>query len=153
MISAFFKAALFYIALAYGVAFLYIFYQNWRIKATKAWFTKHNKALRQGEKVKFRGRLIDQDSPMIQYLCAISFVFAAGKFPTAYAHPNSFYNFVQRWLAVVFSLIFGWWGIFRGPIYTVQCLHLNIKQQGHLCNIGGVLSEIEAEYSSTQERS
>lgn len=148
-----FKTLFCYLTLAYGLLFIYLFWQKWRINSIKTQLAAHKTALLAGKTVIFQGREIDLDTTFIQYMCVASFVFVAGQFPTAYARPGSAYAALQKWLAVFFTLIFGWWGLFRGPIYTVQSLHLNLKRQGHLTNIAGMLPKDPAPKITPEENS
>ena len=78
---------------------------------------------------------VKYDSYVTQYQFCTSFLIVSFKQPTAFILENSQSKAGVNFICSIVTLIFGWWGIPWGPIYTVQTIFRNLR--------GGVKTSIE----------
>lgn len=90
----------------------------------------------------YDGATIDGNTTFVQYEVCFSFVVASIRKRTNYYirghHPTKLYNL----LFTLFTLVFGWWGIPWGPIYTIRALGFNLSRR--TLKLEDVLLEVEA---------
>ena len=90
-----------------------------------AWIATHSVEIQRGG-ASIGSVLVTPDTLLAQYQAVFSFLIVTFKFPTrVYLVEHE-----RTWLAAAacsaVSLIFGWWGLPWGPIYTVQVVAKNL---------------------------
>jgi hypothetical protein len=52
----------------------------------------------------------------------------------------------------IYSLLFGWWGLPWGPIYTIDMIRINYKNGGGVDTTDELLDKIKQKYPDTKSR-
>lgn len=92
------------------------------------WLDENLEALVEGE-AEYRGTRLSPGTEVVVFHLAFSIVVASFKFPSQILVVG--HDRIWLWRAgySLVSLLFGWWGIPWGPVYTVQALHSNLRTQ------------------------
>lgn len=80
----------------------------------------------------YNGKKMDVDMEIVQFQTCISFLFISLRMPSRF-YIKGYHNtkIIGSAYALV-AIIFGWWGLPWGPIYTVQSIIKNIKGSNRL---------------------
>jgi len=75
----------------------------------------------------YKGIRIGLDTEVVQYQVCMSFFFISFKIPSGYYIYGYHFTTLIGWIFSLITIIFGWWGIPWGPIYTIQVIINNTK--------------------------
>lgn len=87
----------------------------------------------------YKGIKIEPDTEIVQFQLCMSFLIMTFKIPSRYYVKGHYNTYLVSGMYSLISLIFGWWGIPWGPIYTVQVVAQNIKG-GKIFTVKSLLS-------------
>jgi len=90
------------------------------------WLESNLDALAAGETV-FRGVKVSARTEVVTFDLAFSVVVASFKIPSQMFIVGQHRIWPWRIAYTLLSLVFGWWGVPYGPVYTVQAVHGNLK--------------------------
>lgn len=74
----------------------------------------------------FEGASLDLDTEITQFQACFSFLIFTLKVPSRFYVNGYHFTSIISLFYSLFTLIFGWWGLPWGPIYTVQTIMSNI---------------------------
>jgi hypothetical protein len=103
------------------------------------WILDNKTVLENGGSADYRGHPIRRDTPLIRYCWVLSVVTLSIKSPGKWMASDTGRSNLTRVLSTLFNLLFGWWGIPWGPIFTVQSLLINLGGQWRM-SVSDVLS-------------
>jgi len=75
----------------------------------------------------FESSLITPATVLVRYQVVLSFLIVTFKLPTRPYISGEDQTFTIAAISTTLSLLFGWWGIPWGPIYTVQAIGSNFR--------------------------
>lgn len=87
-----------------------------------------------------KGYVIDQSTELVQYVACISLVFLSIKIPSRYYIKGSLSSSFARLIYILFTFLFGWWGLPHGPINTISSIYKNIRGRNKVI-VGDLISE------------
>lgn len=90
------------------------------------WVTANREALGKGGAL-YKGILVTPETKIIRFQACFSFLVVTVKFPSRYFIQNHDGLLRAGFAYSLITLLFGWWGIPWGPIYTVQSLIKNAR--------------------------
>lgn len=73
----------------------------------------------------YKGMKISPDTEVVQFEVCMSFLIMSFRIPTCFYIKGHHNTTIRGGLYSLISLVFGWWGIPWGPIYTVKALMRN----------------------------
>jgi len=94
-----------------------------------------NKDLLRSRGINYENFIITHQTEITYYQVVLSFLIITLKIPSRFYVVNFNANASKAAIFSFISLIFGWWGIPWGPIYTIQAVIRNLR--------GGVRQKIE----------
>ena len=106
------------------------------------WLSQNKVLIESGEELDYGDKRISMNSEVTQFQFCISMLIVTFKFTTKYVFGGDFSRPVYAFVATMFSLVFGWWGIPFGPIYTIQSVYKNLMG-GYQSRIEDIFSEID----------
>ena len=106
-----------------------------------AWLHENAFAVKSGGAV-YDGILVTAETEITQYQIALSALLVSAKSPSRFYFVGHEPTLGIAVFATVVSLIFGWWGIPWGPVYTIQAASRNIR--------GGMRQRVRALLESIQ---
>ena len=92
-----------------------------------AWLTRNVHAIERGGALYQNEILITPATVLTRYQVAFSALIVSYKFPTRTYIVGHHSTVLVATLCTLASLLFGWWGIPWGPVYTVQVLTRNVR--------------------------
>lgn len=92
----------------------------------QGWLTHNVNAIERGGAL-YRDVLVTPATVLTRYQVAMSFLIVTFKFPTRIYIVGHHATVAVAATCTLISLIFGWWGIPWGPIYTVQIVTRNVR--------------------------
>ena len=107
------------------------------------WLTA-NAAKIQAGGASYQGQKVTTDTEVKRFLLTISIVFMTFKIPSRYYFATRDNFLLTQTLYTVASLLFGWWGIPWGPIYTIQAVAKNLTG-GYTTTVGAYLATAPAQ--------
>lgn len=124
------RRALVAVSLGGAALFFFLFVRTSRVKRDLSEFESWLQA--NGERIlaggaSYRGARITGDTEVTRFLLAASVVILSFKIPSRYYVAGRDNVGFTKMGYTVASLLFGWWGIPWGPIYTVQALAKNLS--------------------------
>ena len=107
---------------------LFFFIKNHRdeTQAFDEWLAKNAQAIEQGG-ARYRGVLITTATVLTRYQAALSFLIVTFKIPTRPYIVGRDSTGTIALVCTAISLLFGWWGLPWGPIYTIQVASRNLR--------------------------
>jgi hypothetical protein len=115
---------------------------------------ENEEKLNAGSSIEYQGRTLSSSTDVTQFYACVSFLILTTKVPSRFFIRGSHNTAGIGLIYSLVTLVFGWWGIPFGPIYTIQSLYKNIRG-GEKKPISQLLTEIEkieaAEPSTQQE--
>ncbi len=90
------------------------------------WLAANAGAIR-AEGVEYEGILITPATVLTRYQVVFSFLIISSKIPTRYYRVGNDATGGVPTALTIFSLLFGWWAIPWGPVYTVQVIARNLR--------------------------
>ncbi|MBI4465760.1 MAG: hypothetical protein HY647_13735 [Acidobacteria bacterium] len=106
-----------------------------------SWLIENTSAIQSGGAV-YDGVLVNSQTEITQYQAVMSFLIISVKSPSRFYFVGSEPTFATAATLTVISLIFGWWGIPWGPVYTFQAITSNLRG-GVRRRIGEVLTSVQ----------
>jgi hypothetical protein len=107
-----------------------------------AFLVEHEEKLQTGDSVEYRGRAITSRTEVTQFYACVSFLILSSKIPSRFFIRGSHNTAGIGLIYSMATLVFGWWGIPWGPVYTIQSLYKNVRG-GEKRPISQLLTEIE----------
>jgi len=110
-----------------------------------AWLLEHESAMLENplQAFPYNGDSFCSSSYVTQYSFCTSFLFATFREHTHFFPEDSPDRRQGAFVASLLSLVFGWWGLPWGPVYTVQTLYKNLSG-GETVTIRDVLHKMAA---------
>jgi hypothetical protein len=102
------------------------------------WLFENAAAIMSGGSL-YDGVIITSQTEISQYQAALSFLIITIKVPSRFHIVDRESSLGVAWLFTFVSLVFGWWGIPWGTIYTIQSIFRNLKG-GHKQKVGDLLA-------------
>lgn len=102
------------------------------------WLSKNAITIMSGGSL-YNDVLITSEMQITQYQAALSFLVITVKVPSRFHIVGHESSLGAACLFTLVSLIFGWWGIPWGPIYTIQSIFSNLNG-GHKQKVGDLLA-------------
>ena len=136
-------SAILWIEIAVVIGIIAIFIQKEEKKANDflLWLVNNAAAVRNGT-ARYDGKLITPATKVTQFQACFSFLIMTTKSPSRF-FINGHDNLIANGLAyTLVTLVFGWWGLPWGPIYTLETLYRNTVG-GHKQVIGEMIDKIE----------
>lgn len=99
-------------------------------------------ALRGGATLSFQNHLVSWETPVQKFQTCFSVLLLTRTLNSRFYFGGSQDTAVIGWAYSLFALVFGWWGIPFGPIYTVRSVYRNIRG-GQQWTVGTILLELE----------
>ncbi len=97
-----------------------------RSSAFSVWMAQNAAEIERGG-AHFESWPITPATVLVRYQVALSFLIVAFKMPTRqYIHGEEQTTLIST-AATAVSLVFGWWGIPWGPVYTLQAIGSNVR--------------------------
>lgn len=132
-------------AIVGGIVLALLFFkskeQQERIDEFENWLVENkDKILSTG--ATYKGQPVSKDTILIRYLFVISIAILTFRIPSRFYIRDSESTGFVSFIYTLFTLLFGWWGIPWGPIYTVQAVIKNLSG-GHQYRIATLLEPPE----------
>jgi hypothetical protein len=107
-------------------AYTYNYKQDKRSKAFAAWLGENVEKVMQGG-ASYEGVLITPKTELVRYTVACSILILTAKQASPLMIADKDDTTKLAAIYTLISLVFGWWGIPWGPIYTVQAVYNNLR--------------------------
>jgi predicted PurR-regulated permease PerM len=107
-----------------------------------AFLVENEERLKAGTSVEYGGRAISSGTEVTQFYACVSFLILTTKIPSRFFIRGSHNTAGIGLIYSLVTLVFGWWGVPWGPIYTIQSLYKNMRG-GEKRPISQLLTEIE----------
>ncbi len=135
--------AIFWLEITVVVGAIAIFVYKEEKKSTDFlnWLVNNASQIKNGA-AQYKGKLIKPTTEITQFQACFSFLVLTTKSPSRFfirGHDNTV---LMGIIYTIVTLVFGWWGIPWGPIYTLQILYRNATG-GHKQIVGDMLLKIE----------
>lgn len=72
------------------------------------------------------GQVIDRYTELARYYACLSFVIFTIKLPSRYYIKGTASSNIALIIYTLITILLGWWGLPRGPIYTIQVIFKNV---------------------------
>lgn len=96
-------------------------------EAFMIWLVENVEELMDGKSVYYGNIPVSLESKLVTYQFAFSLVIYSSIIPSQF-FVAGYHDANSRKIAYcLFSLIFGWWAFWAGPIYTIQVLYKNLR--------------------------
>ena len=135
--------AVFWLEISVVIAIIAIFIHKEEKKANEflMWLVNNAASVRNGT-ARYDGKPVTPTTEVTQFMACFSFLVLTTKSPSRF-FVKGHNNLIAIGLAfTLVSLVFGWWGLPWGPIYTLETLYRNVTG-GHKQNIGEMIDKIE----------
>jgi len=106
------------------------FATRWHRKEARefqAWLTENTEAIKRGGARYRTDILVTPATEITRYQLALSFVIMSYKVPTRIYVVDHHSTGLVGGVCTALSLVFGWWGIPWGPVFTVQAISRNVR--------------------------
>jgi len=103
------------------------------------WILENKTALKHGGTAKYKDHDINENTKLVRYCWVLSVVTLSMKAPGNWLVSGTTRSTLFRMLSIIFNLVFGWWGIPWGPIFTIQSLFINVAGRWKI-SVSDVLS-------------
>lgn len=129
---------------ALGITMLAIWWclrleQNARLKFL-LWLREHRDAVRNGNAA-YEGKPVTLKTEVTHFRLAMSFLIISVKLHSRYYFVDDAANGPRRALFSLGSLLFGWWGLPWGPVFTIDALVTDLRG-GKKESIGALLDKV-----------
>lgn len=106
---------------------VYMFFKNEKKQSEKflKWLMENKNEIYTGT-AEYKGYSIDEETGITQFQFCLSFVAFSIKVPSRYFISEDMTAIPINIIYTLCTLIFGWWGLPWGPIYTIQVVFKNI---------------------------
>lgn len=124
-----------------GAVAIFIYKEEKKSTDFLKWLVNNALQIKNGA-AQYNGKLIKQTTETTQFQACFSFLVLSTKSPSRFfirGHDNTI---LMGTIYTIITLIFGWWGIPWGPIYTLETLYRNATG-GHKQVVGDMLLKIE----------
>lgn len=106
--------------------FLHFQLQEKKAEEFESWLAE-NVCKVYADKAEYKGMKVSLDTKITRFQFCLSLIFMTIKVPSGYLFTEKMFTVAMNNIAyTVCSLIFGWWGLPWGPIYTIQVTFSNI---------------------------
>lgn len=136
-------AGIFWLGAGILIGIIAIFIQKEQNKSDNflLWLVNNAADIRKGM-ARYEGKLITPATEVTQFQACFSFLILTTKSPSRF-FIKGYDNMIASGLAyTLVTLVFGWWGLPWGPIYTLETLYRNTVG-GHKQIIGDMIDKIE----------
>ncbi len=113
-----------------------------------AWLSDNAAAIASGGS-RYKETLITGKTEITQYQVALSFLIVSIKVPSRFLIAGDTSKTAIAWSYTIASVVFGWWGIPWGPVYTIQSVFRNLKG-GHKQKVWDILAIIQKSESQAE---
>ncbi|MFA4936211.1 MAG: hypothetical protein WC568_10295 [Candidatus Methanoperedens sp.] len=149
-----YDTAVFWLEIAVVIGIIAIFLQKEKNKSNDflLWLVNNGANVRNGT-ARYNGKHITLTTEVTQFQACFSFLILTTKSPSRFFIRGQDNLIAIGLVYTLVTLVFGWWGLPWGPIYTLETLYRNIVG-GHKQNIGDMLAKIEkatAELEKTEQ--
>jgi hypothetical protein len=90
------------------------------------WILENKALLTRGGSADYQNQPIDRNTELIRFCWVLSVVTLSMKSPGKWMVSDTLRSKLTGAAATIFNLLFGWWGIPWGPIFTVQAVLVNL---------------------------
>ena len=128
------------------VLFYYFYYRLWHEEQKSlhflVWLSKNRDRLQKGETLVYEQHALSLHTPVRQFETCFSFVLLTSLFSSRYLFEHKDSAAFTGFIYTIFALLFGWWGIPWGFVYTVKSVVNNITG-GHKKTIQALMREMD----------
>jgi hypothetical protein len=128
--------------LVFSSIYLFLVKPAQRGKATDpllGWIMENKQALQVGGSLYYGQHSISRETQLTAYCWVLSVVTLSMKSPGKWNIKGTARDKLSRVVSTIFNLVFGWWGIPWGPVFTIQSLLINLAGRWQI-SVGDVLS-------------
>ncbi len=136
-------AAIFWLGVGVIIGIIAIFLKKDKNKSDNflLWLVNNAAQVRKGT-ARYEGKLITLATEVTQFQACFSFLIMTTKSPSRFFIKGHDNLIAIGLVYTLVTLVFGWWGLPWGPIYTLETLYRNTVG-GHKQNIGDMINKIE----------
>lgn len=107
---------------------IYLFFRKEEKKSTEflQWIENNQDQIRDRGIIHDNGYVIDKSTELVQYFACVSLLILTIKIPSRYYVKKSLASNFAMLIYTLSTILLGWWGLPKGPIYTIFVIFKNI---------------------------
>lgn len=107
---------------------MFLFFQKEKKKSREflQWIESNQEQIRGRGLIHDNGYIIDKSTELVQYFACVSLLVLTIKIPSRFYIKKSLSSNIAMLIYTLSTVLLGWWGLPKGPIYTIYVIFKNI---------------------------